>query len=84
MLLQVLVVFLEDCPQLVISGIYLNVLGFASADSVAIFSFSMSILSFIINCALLAGGLCGATDDSAEATVGALGIFGGFAASFAV
>lgn len=48
-----LVLLLEDAPQLTVNGIYLHTLGFNSADVVALFSFALSILSVLMNCVFL-------------------------------
>ena len=39
-------------PQLCINIVYLNTMGFAGADPIAVFSFIMSILSLIFNAGL--------------------------------
>ena len=47
-----LVFVFEDLPQLVVNSIYLNTVGFDAADSIAIFAFTMSMLSLVLNCGL--------------------------------
>ena len=37
-------------PQLVLNSIYLTTVGFENADPVAIFAFTMSMLSLVLNC----------------------------------
>ena len=45
-----LVFVFEDLPQLVINCIYLDTVGFDDADNIAIFAFTMSMLSMVLNC----------------------------------
>ena len=42
----------EDLPQLVVNITYLNTMGFAGADEIAIFAFVMSLFSFVFNICL--------------------------------
>ena len=49
MLVTGAIFLLEDVPQLALQGIYLDFLGFDQADSVAILSFVMSIISVVAN-----------------------------------
>lgn len=56
--ITVLVFLFEDMPQLVINGIYLDTVGFEDADNIAIFAFTMSMLSLVLNILLFCDEKC--------------------------
>ena len=39
-------------PHILINSIYLDTVGFDEADNIAIFAFTMSMMSLVLNCAL--------------------------------
>ena len=49
------VIFLEDIPQLFLQNIYFQTLGFDNADSIAIFAFVCSCISFALNLVAASG-----------------------------